>query len=374
MKIRVLSTAVIFFLLGSWVFATAAAAQSSAALLKAKTEAAAKGYIFETSRDAIVAQAKKEGKLVVFSSQDEATIRATADAFGKKYPFIDVRATEIGGTDTYRRMIQELAIGKTTEWDVNYVAFDYYAEYLPHQKKFDMLGMAKHGVLQIPPEMVDPVNRHILALQTNMQVLAYNKKLVPENRAPETYEDLLKPEFKGRKFATDIRPKAFAALVPAWGLEKVVVYAKKLAAQDPIWVRGDSRSMPYLTGGEIPMNLGLNYKSYLRFEEKDVQDVLGVKILEPIPVRLTEAEGISATAQNPYAALLWLEFQAGPEAQAILDKTDLAASHLSPGTFHEKATRGKKVSVMGWEHYPQMGTYQEEIVKAFGFPRADKLK
>ena len=202
----------------------------------------------------------------------------------------------------------------------------------------------------------------------------YNKKLVPKNKAPETYEDLLKPELKGRKFATDIRPKAFAALVPAWGLEKVLVYAKQLAAQDPIWVQGDSRSMPYLTGGEIPMNLGLNYKSYLRFKEKDIQDVLGVKILEPIPVRLTEAEGISATAQNPYAALLWLEFQAGPEAQAILDKTDLAASHLSPGTFHEKATRGKKISVMGWEHYPQMGRYQEAIVKAFGFPRADKLK
>jgi hypothetical protein len=29
--------------------------------------------------------------------------------------------------------------------------------------------------------------------------------------------------------------------------------------------------------------------------EKDVQDVLAVKIREPVPVRLTEAEGISAT-------------------------------------------------------------------------------
>jgi len=37
-------------------------------LLKAKTEAETKGYIFETSHDVIVAKAKKEGKLVVFSS------------------------------------------------------------------------------------------------------------------------------------------------------------------------------------------------------------------------------------------------------------------------------------------------------------------
>jgi iron(III) transport system substrate-binding protein len=372
MKVKVLGSATIFFFLGAWLFSTTAAAQSSATLSKAKVQAETKGYIFDTSRDAIVAKAKQEGKLVVFSSQEADAIRAVADAFRKKYPFIDVKGTEIAGTDTYRRMIQELSMGKATAWDVNYVAFDYYKEYLPYQKKFDILGMAKHGVLQIPPEMVDPVNRNILALQTNMQVLAYNKKLVPENKVPESYEDLLKPEFKGRKFATDVRPKALGALVPAWGLEKVLVYAKKLAAQDPIWVSGDSRSMPYLSGGEIPMNLGLNYKSYLRFKEKDVQDILGVKILEPIPVRLTEAEGISARAQNPYAGLLWLEFQASPEAQAILDKVDLAASHLIADTFHEKAMRGKKFSLLGWEHYPQMQKYEKEVLTAFGFPRAEK--
>ncbi len=232
--------------------------------------------------------------------------------------------------------------------------------------------MAEHGMLQIPAEMMDPVNRNIVALQTNMQVLAYNKKLVPENKTPSTYEDMLKPEFKGKKFATNIRPRAIAALVPSWGLEKVLAYSKKLAAQDPIWTRGDSRTLPHMTGGEIPMNLGLNYKSYLRFKDKDVQDVLGAKVLEPIPVRLTEAEGVSATGQNPYAGLLWLDFQATPEAQAILDKVDWAASHLIAGTFHEKATRGKKVSLLGWGDYTQMQKYEEEVVKAFGFPRADK--
>jgi iron(III) transport system substrate-binding protein len=369
---NLLSQAATFFFFSAALFVTTAAAQGSAMLSKAKAEAEAKGYIFESSHDAIVAKAKKEGNVVVFSSQDADAVRATVEAFRKKYPFIEIDAKEIAGTDTYRRMIQELSIGKTTAWDVNYVAFDYYKEYLPHQKKFDMLGMAKHGVLQIPPEMIDPVNRHIVALQTNLQALAYNKKMVPESKLPATYEDMLKPEFKGRKFATDIRPRAIAALVPAWGLEKVLVYAKRLAAQDPIWTRGDSRSMPYMTGGEIPMILGLNYKSYLRFKDKDVQDVLGSKLIEPIPVRLTEAEGVSATAQNPYAGLLWLEFQASPEAQAILDKVDRAASHLVPGTFHEKATRGKKLSVLAWEHYPQMQKYEEEIFKAYGFPRAAK--
>ena len=374
MKFTTLSRAMIFFLLGSWVFVTAGAAQTSAALSKAKQDAEAKGYIFETSHDAIVAKAKQEGKLVVLASQDQASINGALEVFRKKYPFIDVKATEIGGTDTYLRMIKEMVIGQAN-WDVNYVAFDFYKEYLPHQKKFDLLGMAKHGVLNMPPEMIDPDNPFVISLQSNVGAVAYNKKLLPESKVPKSYEDFLKPEFKGRKFATDVRPRALAALVPAWGLEKIVGYAKGLAAQQPIWTRGDSRTLPFVSGGEVPLILGLNYKSYMRFKNKrDPQDILGATVLQPVPVRLTEAEAILGKAKNPYAALLWLEFQASPEGQKVLDDTDLAASHLSPDSFHEKATRGKQLSVMGWADYENMGNYQKAIVKAFGFPRADKLK
>jgi hypothetical protein len=94
--------------------------------------------------------------------------------------------------------------------------------------------------------------------------------------------------------------------------------------------------------------------------------------VEPIPARLTEAEAVLNTAANPYAGLLWLEFQASPEGQKILDDVDLAASIYSPGSVHEQLTRGKQVSVLAWEHYPKMGRYEEEIVAAFGFPRAEK--
>ena len=43
---------------------TALAAPASASLLKAKADAEAKGYIFETSHDEIVAKAKKEAGFV----------------------------------------------------------------------------------------------------------------------------------------------------------------------------------------------------------------------------------------------------------------------------------------------------------------------
>ncbi|MBI2985167.1 MAG: ABC transporter substrate-binding protein [Deltaproteobacteria bacterium] len=372
MKARYLWVAAI--LLGSWVqtLSVFAAAAPSPSLMKAKQEAEAKGYVFFTNHEEIVAQAKKEGKLRVLSTQEPASIKAIASAFKQKYPFIDVRAEDVMGMENYQLILQEMKAGLAKSWDVNYVAFDFYSEFLPYQKKFDFLGMAQYGVLKMPANLVDPVNRHIVALQSNAQVVAYNKELISPDRVPSTWENFLKPEFSDRKLATDVRPKVFAALVPAWGLEKTLDFAKKLASQQPIWLRGDAQIITFLMTGQFPIALGQNYKTFVRVQKKDVKGVLGLKVVEPIPVRLSETQGVLATGQNPHAGLLWLEFQAGPEGQKILDEIDLAASIFSPGSAHEQLARGKKVSVLAWEHYLKMARYEEEIVKALGFPRAEK--
>jgi Bacterial extracellular solute-binding protein len=118
----------------------------------------------------------------------------------RKYPFIDSQAQEIAGTDSYVRMIQEMKAGMAKSWDVNYVAFDMYPEYLPYQKKFDILGMAQQGVLQIPQKMIDPVNRHVVVVASDLQVVAFNKKQIAAEKIPNTWEGFLREEFKGRKF------------------------------------------------------------------------------------------------------------------------------------------------------------------------------
>jgi iron(III) transport system substrate-binding protein len=357
----------------AWLGAVSAlaAAASSPSLIKAKQEAEAKGLVFLTNHDEIIAQAKKEGKIRVLSGQDQNSLKAVIDAFRKKYPFIDVRGEAIDGTEIYTRMLHEMKAG-LARWDVNYLAGDFYPEYVPLQKKFDLLGMAQHGVLEIPVKMVDPVNRQVVALQSNIQVVAFNKELISADKVPTTWEDFVKPEFKARRFATDVRPKNFAALVPAWGLEKTVAFAKKLAAQNPVWLRGDAQMVTYLMSGEFPLLLGPNYKTVVRIQPKDVKGVLGYKVVEPIPTRLSQTQAVLGTAESPHAALLWLEFQAGSEGQKILDEVDLSASIFSPGSAHERLTRGKPLSLVAWEHYPKMGGYEEEIVKAFGFPRAEK--
>jgi ABC-type Fe3+ transport system substrate-binding protein len=363
----------VFCLIASWLGTASvfAAAAPSAALLKVKKAAEANGFVFYADHDEIVSRAKKEGKLVVFSGQDLTSLKAVTEAFKKKYPFIDVRANGIDGTEVYQRMLQEMKAG-LAKWDVNYIAVDFYSEYPVLQKNFDILGMAEQGVLTMSPKMVDPVNRHIVVMQSDVQVAAYNRELIAPDKVPSTWEDFLKPEFKDKKLATDIRPKNIAALVPVWGLEKTLAYAKRLAAQNPIWLRGDAQIVTYLMTGQFAIGLAPNYKTVERVKRKDVKGVLGYKVIEPIPTRLSGPLAVLATAENPHAALLWLEFQAGPEGQQILDDIDLAASIYSPGSAHGRLTQGRNVSLLAWQHFPKAETYSQEIVKAFGFPREEK--
>jgi ABC-type Fe3+ transport system substrate-binding protein len=341
------------------------------AVLKAKQDAESKGYTFFASFDDIVAQAKKEGRLRILSGEDANVIKASAEAFQKKYPFINVRPEPIEGTEVYLRVLAEMKAG-LAKWDVNYLAPDYYPEYLPYQKKFDILGMAQRGILKISPNLIDPHHRHIVALQSNAQIVAYNKELISGEKVPSDWEGFLRADFRDRKFAADVRPKLLATLVPSWGIEKVLDFSRKLGEQKPVWMRGDAQIITQLSLGQYPIALGQNYKTFLRVQKKDVAGVLALKIVEPLPVRLSETQGVLGTAENPSAGLLWLAFQAGPEGQKIRDDLDSAASIFSAGSKHEQLAKGRKVSLVAWDHYVQMSKYEEDIVKALGFPRADK--
>ena len=349
------------------------AAELSPALLKAKKEAEGKAYLFAASHDEIVNRAKKEGKLRVIVSLDAGILKRLSEGFTKKYPFIQVQADEIRGIDAYTRQLQELKAGLAKGIDVNEVDYDYYNEYLPHLKKVDMYGMVEQRVLQMPLQMVDPINRNIVAVGSGIQVVAYHKKLIPADSVPDTWEGFLKPEFKDRKFALGIRPKDVAALVPAWGLEKTLDFARKLTAQNPIWVSGDTRTITSMLAGEYSLFFGPNYDAVLRAKNKDKTDVLGYKLVEPVIVRLNESEGILAAAEHPYAALLWLEFAASAEGQKVLEEAGpYEGSVFIQGTVQEKAVRGKKQSLVDWSHYTKIPEYIKRVVEAYGFPRAEK--
>ena len=351
----------------------ASAAAPPTSLVKAKQEAEAKGFVFESSRDEIIARAKKEGRLRAVSSLEPATIKAMSEAFRAEYPFVSVNVEELTGTDANQRFILELKAGRGGNWDAAHLATDLYNDYHPYLKKFDVLGMAQQGVLRVPPSLIDPVNRNIIASTSALQVIAFNKKLLLPDKAPNAWEDFLKPEFKGQKFVADIRPTEIASLVPAWGMEKTLDFSRRLAAQQPVWVRGGSRVLTSITLGEYALFIGPNYHTVKRAQAKDPSGTIDLKILEPVPTRLSDAAAVVNTAANPYAALLWLEFLGSAKGQKIAeDHEPFAASIFSQGFVQGQVTRGKQLSIVDWNHFAKMPEYQTKVVEAYGFPKAER--
>ena len=360
-----------------FVCATALFAASPAADLdKAKREAEAKGYVFIPTHEEIVAGAKKEGKVRALGSLSPSTYKQMIGAFKKRYPFIsEVYMEEITGTDAPQRFLLELKAGRITDWDAFDMAPDYYPEYLPYVKKFDVLGMATQKVLAIPPPMVDPKNLNIVSVASSIHVVAYNKKLLSDEKVPSKWEDFLKPEFKGKKFMADIRPQGFAALAAGLGEKWTLEYAAKIAAQDPVWVRGQSRPLSSMIAGEQALLHLAYYHSCMRSAKKDPSGALVCRVIEPVPVRLQEFAALASSAPHPYAALLWIEFQASPEGQAIIDEYEpLNSSIYASGSALAKTTQGKKLSVNGWDTLNNTSRWQQMVFKTFGFPKAEEGK
>ena len=256
MKIDPYARALWFFLLGCFVLTTnGSAAESSGALLKAKGEAEAKGFIFESSRDEIVAKAKKEGAVKVLSGLDPSIYSSIMEGFKKKYPFLKIEMVEITGPDSAQRFIMELKSGSRNDFDMAHASTEFYPEYIPFAKKFDLLGMAEFGVLRIPPKMIDPKHRALAALGSALSVVAYNKNLMPPDKVPNRWEDFLKPEFKGRKFCSGhaapsvCRLSGLPARGPWFGVD--VEIRKGLARPKPDLVPRPQQGFELHTGGRI---------------------------------------------------------------------------------------------------------------------------
>jgi Bacterial extracellular solute-binding protein len=269
-------------------------AEAAPNLVSASKEAKAKGYAFLTNHDEIVVKAKQEGRLRVLAEMDSPHIKASSRAFMNKYPSINLYIQEITGTDAARQNILELKSGAGKDWDILHISTDFYSEYIPYLWNIDLLGMSDRRVLQLPPAMIDPSHRNIVSFFSRFQVTAYNKDLVPVNQIPKSWEDLLKPRLKGRKFALDIRPTEIAALVSAWGLEKTLDFARQMAQrQEPLWVRGGTRTLMAMIAGDVPMFVGPNFNNVKAAQRKDVGGVSAVCYFGPRALATRSATGDS---------------------------------------------------------------------------------
>ena len=299
--------------------------------MKAASEA--KGLRFLT-HDEIVAGAQREGKLLAIPGFDDSNFPAIKEAFEAAYPFIELTMQAVGVTHAGERLNLEMISGRA-EVDVLEAGSDDWALYGENQLllPYDYEAMALAGELAINPEgILHPPAGQLPFFGAGLRVIAYNTDLISEEDAPKTWDDCIHPRFKGL-VATDTKT-SLDIFLGEWTEREILDYAKALKDNDVIFVRGNTATLVRLLSGEIAIICPASYHAALRQLIADPNAPMALVLPDPLVVTPREHEGIYAGAENPHAALLWMEWLSLPEVQLeILSKNDPGkASYLIEGT------------------------------------------
>lgn len=265
---------------------------------------------FAASDDKIIAAAKQERALTLWTSSDLRTATALVQRFEKTYPFLKVNVFRTGTGALHNKITTEALAGQHN-WDVMNTL-------MPTRELIDRKLLARH----ISPEAAmladqglrDPAG-YWTAIYAIPYVLGYNTNLVKAPEAPKSYDELLGPQWKGGKISIDQDGyELLQGLVQSWGKEKAVDYLKRLALQQPVSRRGNSLRVQLAAAGEHPLLITM--ASPLQLARRDGAPLNWIA-LEPVPVSF-HAIAVAEHAAHPNAAKLYVDFVLSREGQETL--------------------------------------------------------
>jgi len=262
------------------------------------------------SNPQIIEAAKSEGTVAYYTTMTLSQSKKVADKFQVKYPFLQVDLFRSGADELLNRIKTE-ARGGLRAWDVVSGRGDMVltlsedkllARYHSPESKF------------IERDLVDD-DGYWTAYYVNPFVLGYNTKLVKREDVPKTYEELLEPKWKGRQISIDDSAYGLlAGLIREWGKEKAIEYFKKLAAQEPVVMRGNTNRVQLAMAGEYPLIIA--YAPTIQ-RETSLGHPMDWVPLEPVPVQVNPMM-LAANAPHPNAGKLFIDFLLSKTGQKML--------------------------------------------------------
>jgi iron(III) transport system substrate-binding protein len=214
----------------------------------------------------LIDAAKKEGgKVIVYSSMESSISDGIAAAFKKKNG-LEMEYWRGSSTKVLDRALSEHRAGKPL-FDVAITIAD------------PMFLMQSEGVFakyespsaaDYPKSLIDP------NLGPNYRTLligiVYNKNSIKPADAPKSFEDLVKPQFKGKVIMPDptqhtTTTQRVASLPKLLGKERAEKFVRELAATRPILAESLLPPVERAVSGEVPIAITLLHYTYV-FSQK----------------------------------------------------------------------------------------------------------
>jgi iron(III) transport system substrate-binding protein len=258
----------------------------------------------------LLAQAKAEGFLMLYSSMQTASIINLQKAFEAKYK-VSVRYWRGGSEDILRRSVVEAKAGRD---DVDVFESDGPVLETMHREAL-LARVASPYTDELIPEALRP-HREWVATRVNIFAAVYNSKLIPKEDAPASWEALKDPKWKGKLGIEADDFDWFGSLAHVMGEQKVLPLFRDIRTTNGVSLRkGHTLLTNLVAAGEVPLGLTV----YL--QNIDVAKKAGAPVetllLDPIIAR-PNGIAIARKPPHPNAAMLFYDFVLSTDGQEAL--------------------------------------------------------
>jgi iron(III) transport system substrate-binding protein len=274
---------------------------------------------FSTGQAQLMETAKKEGKVVWYTSMGVDDAQPFSVAFSKKYPFIRVEVVRASSEKLLNRLMTEVRAGRYL-FDV--VTLSGFEAHIAQKQGF--LGKYVSPESKVYPKGFKDPEGYWTDIWDNYYAVGYNTSLVKRGEAPKSWQDLLNPKWKGKFGMDEEEYEWYAGMLEAMGEEKAKAFMRALAKQDLQWRRGHNLLAQLLVAGEFP--LAMSYAHRVDQQKKKGAPVEWITTTDPIIVSI-HPTGIGAKAEHPNAAKLFIDFSISLEGQKLIRSFNRTPAH-----------------------------------------------
>jgi iron(III) transport system substrate-binding protein len=300
--------------------------------------------------------AKKEGKLVWYTSMAIDTSKPLVDVFEKQYA-IKIDLVRAGEEQLLNRILTEARAGK---WFFDAVSSSA-IQVLALKNLLSPYASAESNAYVA--ELKDPQSRWTAVYNNNL-VPVYNTKMLSEKEAPRDYADLLDPKWKGKMLMDATDYDWYGTLAVVWGKETAVRYMERLAQQQPAWRRGHGLLAQLIAAGEVPLGWAYNFRvERMKTEGAPVE---WVPSFNPI-VTTINGIGLGAKASAPNAGKLFIDFILSKKGQEMIREMRRIPSRSDVKPLAPKMDQSKlRLKLVPGEVSANSDKYAAEFRKIFG--------
>jgi iron(III) transport system substrate-binding protein len=303
----------------------------------------------------IVDGARKEGKVVVYSTTDAKLVTPLIKDFEAAFPGVKVEYTDLNSTEVYNRFISENAANAASADAV-------WSSSMDLQMKLAADGAA--AVYKSPESAALPGWAHwkdtVYATTFEPIAIVYNKRLVPAEDVPKTHDDLLKlltskaEKYQNKVTAYDPEKSGVGFMLVN---QDAKLYPKlwelvKAFGERSLKVQSSTGTMlERVSSGENLIGYNVLGSYALTRAKKDPS--MGIAFTTDYNLVLSRLVFVAKNARNPNAGRLWVDYLLSKRGQTITAeqaelysvRTDITGKDSGVGFAKELGSAVKPIAV-----------------------------